>query len=315
MSFRSIGLLFFCAFSALNALYAAPSFSVSAEARPTNAHIGDIVRLSVHIRYATNVRVALPEVEETLGAFSVRDVRISEPERVEGVVEQTILYSLAVYETGRFMIPPIEVSALNAQGERKRTTPAIQIDIAPLVENASEARDIPEGFPEVAVRVTTRRELAAVIGSFLALCAVFILSYVIYRYIIRAHRFDAPVYVHEYVEAHNALSEALRKGRLASGRYEELYADISEILKRYIGRRFAMTALEETTESLSRKMEEKDIPEREAIEAFLMRADMAKYARANVPRKEAEKDVQFVRSFLERTRRTEGGEKKQRARG
>src|SRR5262249_55134964 len=77
---------------------------------------------------------------------------------------------------------------------------------------------------------------------------------------------------------------------------------LSEILKRYLERRFEFDAVEQTTTELLASMRAQRLPMREEIARFFARCDMVKYAKTVPPADEAEAAIRQLRDFVERTK-------------
>src|SRR5262249_40045173 len=80
---------------------------------------------------------------------------------------------------------------------------------------------------------------------------------------------------------------------------------LSQILKRYIERRFEFHAAEQTTTELIASMRAHRTPMREEVAGCFNRLDLAKYAHSVPPAGEAEAAIAQVRDFVLKTKPVE----------
>ncbi|MBN1575723.1 MAG: hypothetical protein JW913_04175 [Chitinispirillaceae bacterium] len=118
-----------------------------------------------------------------------------------------------------------------------------------------------------------------------------------------------PPPVPPYEEAIEALSNLGVKKYLQRGLVREYVFELSEIFKRYIGRRFKCNAVEFTTEELVAWTGAADLPKklRAAIEWFFRTTDPVKFARQIPDTPTLERFEREVRDFLEVTKPVEQG--------
>ncbi|HEY6867852.1 MAG TPA: hypothetical protein VI792_11380, partial [Candidatus Eisenbacteria bacterium] len=103
-------------------------------------------------------------------------------------------------------------------------------------------------------------------------------------------------------EALGALDRLPWREWLAAGQAKRFYYALSEILKRYMERRFGFDAVEQTTTEILATMRAERIPMREEIARFFARGDHVKYAKLVPPAEESESAIAQVREFVTRTR-------------
>lgn len=80
-------------------------------------------------------------------------------------------------------------------------------------------------------------------------------------------------------EARNALERVPASEWLDAGQFKRYYYTLSEILKRYLTRRFGFPAIDQTTTEIARAMKLAKTPERDGFGEFFRAADMVKYAK------------------------------------
>jgi hypothetical protein len=88
---------------------------------------------------------------------------------------------------------------------------------------------------------------------------------------------------------------------LEAGQVKRYYYALSEVLKRYIERRFEFNAVEQTTTEILASMRAHRTPMREEVRAFLTRSDFVKYAKTVPPDEEMHSAIGQVREFVTKT--------------
>jgi hypothetical protein len=91
-----------------------------------------------------------------------------------------------------------------------------------------------------------------------------------------------------WTEALGALAAIPVAEWLDAGQVKRYYYTASEILKRYLERRFEFPAREQTSTEIFREMKVRKVPERDGFGDFFRGADMVKYAKVVPPRPEME---------------------------
>jgi hypothetical protein len=99
-----------------------------------------------------------------------------------------------------------------------------------------------------------------------------------------------------------ALDELPWREWLEAGQVKRFYYALSQVLKRYIERRFEFNAVEQTTTEILASMRACKTPMRNEVGAFLTRSDFVKYAKTVPPDEEARSAVTQVRDFVLKTK-------------
>ena len=89
---------------------------------------------------------------------------------------------------------------------------------------------------------------------------------------------------------------------LGAGQVKRYYYALSQVLKRYIERRFEFNAVEQTTTEILSSMRARRTPMRDEVRRFLLRSDFVKYAKTVPPDEEMRSAIGEVRDFVTRTR-------------
>jgi hypothetical protein len=99
-----------------------------------------------------------------------------------------------------------------------------------------------------------------------------------------------------------ALDELPWREWLAAGQVKRFYYALSQVLKRYVERRFEFNAVEQTTTEILASMRTYKTPMRDEVGQFLTRSDFVKYAKTVPPDEEARSAITQVRDFVMKTR-------------
>lgn len=94
---------------------------------------------------------------------------------------------------------------------------------------------------------------------------------------------------------------------LGRGLVKRYYYAVSEILKRYLTRRYGFPAIDQTTSEMVLALKLARVPEREEFATFFRRADMVKYAKLVPDRAEMDSAIVAARDLVERTTPKEEG--------
>ena len=89
---------------------------------------------------------------------------------------------------------------------------------------------------------------------------------------------------------------------LEAGQVKRFYYALSQVLKRYIERRFEFNAVEQTTTEILASMRTYKTPMRDEVRQFLTRSDFIKYAKTVPPDEEARSAITQVREFVTKTK-------------
>jgi len=106
-------------------------------------------------------------------------------------------------------------------------------------------------------------------------------------------------------EALNALDALPWREWLEAGQVKRYYYALSEVLKRYIERRFEFGAAEQTTTEMLASMRIHKTPMRDEVAKFFAGSDLVKYAKWLPPRDEALAAIDRVREFVRKTKPAE----------
>ncbi len=269
------------------------------------SHVSLPERLTVGDRFEQTVVVTRPTaavlngpLADSLGVFVLagekRSTKVS-----RGVSKTTYHLSLAGFEPGTHVLPPLTFLVLANDHTDTLRTDTASVTIASVLP--ADMKDVhglkpAESFPNWALWIWP--------GALILLAALAWAARRLWRRLRHAGGEEAPP-LPPWDEAMRAL-EAMPLGEwIEAGQWKRYYYALSEVLKRYIGRRFEFDAVEQTTTEILAALRARRAPLRDDVARFLMSSDLVKYSKVVPPLEEARAAVDRVRDFVERTRPAE----------
>ena len=227
----------------------------------------------------------------------------------DGKLKWTYRYALEFFLPGPYELPPAVVSFVDSREAPDSATPAEahELKTEPLTVVVRETKPLtPEelqtitALPPVELREPWSLWWWAVfplIAALATLAAAFI------RRSRRRQQVVIPIPAHEW--ARRAIAALLGENLIASGRVQEFYYRVSDIVRGYVERRFGVSASEMTTEEfLAAAASDGRFGERNTNELneFLNACDLVKYARQTPGAGQADAVLRAAGGFVERTR-------------
>jgi hypothetical protein len=259
-------------------------------------------RLTVGDRFEVALRVSAPKgslvtgpLADSTGAFVVAGETRKTAMRRDHF-ETTYRLSVAGFEAGRHALPRF-VFLVHTGGriDTLRSDTASVTIASVLPEKMADIHGLapPETFPN---------HLLWIIPAILVVAgALAFLGVRLYRRWRTIQVMDRPA-LPPWEEALAALDAMPWREWLQEGQAKRYYYALSQVLKRYIERRFEFDAVEQTTTELLASMRAHKTPMRDDIGKFFARYDLVKYAKWVPPVEEAESSIGQVREFVLKTR-------------
>lgn len=282
-----------------------PPVLISARIGPDPSAIGDLLELEVVAAYPRGISVNVPS---GISFTPLHLVSISEsaPEPTGEGLRKVIKIELQHFDVGEAEVPAFSLTYVTPAGDVETVgVPPQPFSVAPLLANEPNPERAPDDAP---ISIEYPNVLAeTVIYSALATIAAVLLLWVLLRRWLgreRPQAVEPPIPPHERALA--ALDALEAAALVDDEQFAEHYLRLTEIAKAYIEGRFAIEALDRTTDELSvvlRRDPQRVTPidPRELI-TFLQGCDLIKFARVAPPRERAHEATAYVRALVERTR-------------
>ena len=271
---------------------------------PAQVTVGDLIRLTLTVTADPGVEMDLPEPDPDLGELEVLGHEVAGPVEDDGCRIWTVVYTLALYKTGSFEIPPVAVSyrGEGVQAGSVRTQEhSVRVE-STLPDDSKDILDI-KGPLEIP------RSLWSLWPWFAAALG---LAALIFLYL-RRKGGEAPSAVSRkprlspYDEAHQALRRLRDSGLLEEGQLKPYFTRLSEIIRRYLERRYLIQAMESTTTQLLDQLRKMSLAldELKLFRDFFPCCDLVKFAKYTPTVPEQERVTELAFRILELTRPTE----------
>ena len=285
----------------LSAHAAASEIEAHARTDTTEYLVGDWIAVGVELHHPPGATFQML-VGDSLGPYRVLDRQAIEP--VDSTETRTAIV-VARYDSGTVALPPLEFLA-SVPGD----TTLYRVATAPLVLTV---HTLPVAATDSLRALKDPLSIPYTLGEILAAIAILAVlvagGLLLYRYFKRR---SPPALVPAEPRPERpphlvALEElgAVRAKRLwQQGRAKEYHTEVTEVLRRYFERRFAVPALEETTEEILHGLHGAGLREEvlETVGGVLRRADLVKFATYNPSPEEHEETMSSSVAVVERTR-------------
>jgi len=228
---------------------------------PQEIIIGKPLTCTIVARWKTPVRVRPFSLPAHVGDFEVLRTTSSQikAERRDGTQTQVFSVQLTCFEVGEKTLPPIELQYSVGEGELKTAATAPQtIQVKSYLEKLALGKKPGEQVglrgvkPPLEMPFPYKRLLNTVRAVFWALLAAGLIFWLLWKRLMRPVKRPevAPPPLPPDVEALQALARLELEDAARREAVKPYYSELSEILRRYLGRRYTFDALEMTSSEL-----------------------------------------------------------------
>ena len=270
---------------------------VHTRAEPSEISIGDLVTVIIEAEHAPHLELSLPEQAGSLGSFEVRSVAELEPTTTESGVTSRWNLTVSTFETGPVTFPELELTVTGSStGPFTVTTDSVQLEVqSVLPKEAEDILDIKSPLDIPRAWWTYWPWLAGALLVGLA-------GWWVWRRRTRGApggRAVLPPLPPEE-EALAALRALEASDLLGQEQVRPFYTKLSEILRRYLWRRFSIVALEATTSEIVLQLAATGAGTLSApANSILQECDLVKFARLKPPREKGLTAIGAARSLIE----------------
>lgn len=287
----------------------APPVAVELHIDPAQGTVGDPLGVQLVVDVAGDAALERSPLGPMLGPFSVVEESWSGPEQRDGLQRWTWSGRLVAFRTGELELPAIRIRVLPQAGDpiAAETEPR-SITIASVLDPNEEAPELAELKPPTSVPP----DYGPLVTAAAILAALLLVSLLLWwlhrRYGARLaavappddpfHRMPPDVWI--YAELQKLLARRLAE----QGQVDIFFEELARILKVYLGGRFRIELLEQTTAEVPDRLRQSGTdPEWiERIQELLLSCDMVKFA-GRMP------DVEDCREAIDRAYRIVDGTK------
>jgi hypothetical protein len=281
-------LLLFGTFSLTIAEEEKSLISVESKVDQATITIGDRIIYTLIIKSDPEIKLDPIPLGSNLGAFEVKDYK-SYPEKKDkdGKIINRSEYNITTFTTGEYVIPPIEITYTDAKKEKKKiSSERIFITIKSVGATQAEMEDIKGLKPPIDIKGVKKVFYLIV----LLLIAAGIVAWFYLRSKARALKIpEIPEELKKpaWEVALSELEQLKESDLLEKKLIKQFYIILSEIIRKYIQRRFQIVALDRTTTEIKQELKGVKIDSKiiEQINSFLQDCDLAKFAKF-IPKEE-----------------------------
>lgn len=283
-----------------------PGVVIRTEVDHNTITLGDIFTYSLIIETPAELEVALPGWAANLGQFEIRDYQVKTEEPSPGMIIRRSDYHISIYDTGTFTIPPVAVlyGPKGSSEEEKAVLFSDTVDIT--VESVAEPEATDIRSLKSQALIPPDYMMLYLIGGGLILLFLLIGGFVYYYKKYRRAQDGVelvplgPPHVMAYQELEKLVQSDLRQ----KGEIKSFYLELSEIIRRYIGRRFQIYTLERTTEEIQAELDELYLNTKDysLVLEFLQNTDLVKFAKYIPEDDEIDTDVERAYLIIDRTK-------------
>ncbi|MFI5171283.1 MAG: hypothetical protein ACHQFW_02775 [Chitinophagales bacterium] len=274
--------------------------------------IGDYIRVELSAIIDSSIIVNWPAPEDitTFDLITSKPVdTVSMSGRLQ--LKQEIVFSL--YDPGNYVIQPVSIDYKKFRDTSFyfATSDSVAITILSVEVDTTQTIKPIKGIIEVKAKNYLWYYIA---GGIILLAGIFILCYYLFF-----RKKKKPVVAEKieplslYNQAMNKLDTLEAKKLWQKNELKQYYSELTDILREYMEIRFAMKAMESTSDEIIGQLRKLKIPadQPDNINFILELADMAKFAKSIPSSDENIRAMELAKNFVERTRPVEQKEIKQ----
>ena len=281
---------------------AEPAVGVSVSVDKTEMTIGDLVTLTVSVRYPKGVNVKIPSLGEKLGEFFIRDISLPPPRAEKNEFVQEARYIVTTYIVGDITIPPVTITYTYQDENGKTVEKQLQTDpvTVPVKRTApKDAEDIKDIKAPVPVKFNWRPYVL-----WGAVAMVIIALTIAGVYYVKKMRPTAQLQAKlkppqpPHVVALQELDRIEAMKLIEAGEMNRYYDMVTDVLRNYLGARYSFNAMDMTTgevvSTLMGRLRRLDL--KDTVSVMLRESDLVKFARQ-------QSDAGKAHELIEETRR------------
>ncbi len=281
-----------------------PLIEVRASVDRSVITIGDRITYSLRISHSDSLHIQQPGPGANLGGFEIKDYHIADPIHRNGRTIQKFDYTIAVFDTGHYQIPPFPVAYSTGDSTKNfkiiKSEPISITVKSVLTGDNDKLADVKPPLP-----IPMNYRFWIIVGAAAALLALGgFFGYRIYR----KRQKGEPLFRKEMIRpaheiAFEELDRLIKSDWLKQKKYKAFYSELTDILRRYLEHRFFISAMEATTAELMDALQELSLGEEnlQLAKTVCDTSDLVKFAKYIPSADETDEMIRRVRQFIENT--------------
>ena len=268
--------------------------------------IADQITYTVTLTYDPKKIKTVPFSPGTnLSSFEIKDYKIYKQKKKKGKIIQKYEYIITTFTVGEFKITPLEVNYTTYSGEEKKiTTPEISIIVEGIKPSQTDRGDIRDIKSPVYIK-----------RGFLFYLILTIILLIIgggtgsYFYRKKKTKLSSAPQDTKTAEeiAFRELEKISQMDLIKQGKIKLYYIFISEVIRKYLEKRFKISVLDRTTYELYQQIRMLNINNRQCrqIKDFLEECDLVKFAKFEPDEKTINADFMVAKKIIETNKTVE----------
>ncbi|MEI6019734.1 MAG: hypothetical protein WCR21_01260 [Bacteroidota bacterium] len=284
--------------------------------------IGEQAKLNLYLTYDSKLKglkIEWPSIGDTLSekveVVNVSPIDTTLPEKSNSSnVYQHQQITVSVYDSGFFAIPPFKFLINNDTLHPLYTEPLfLEVHTVPTDSSATKLKDIKPPYEEKFNWRWYMSYVYWVIGALLLIIIIVLITLYLSKKPKPIEQEPAKPKVPPHLLALENLQKIQQEQIWKDGKSKEYYSAISDTIRLYIEERFAVNALESTTDEimLAFRSQVVDKDSKEKLQQLLMLSDLVKFAKLSPIESENAFTLQNAFDFVNATKREEIIEDKQ----
>ncbi|MDD5084751.1 MAG: hypothetical protein PHE61_01765 [Candidatus Omnitrophica bacterium] len=278
--------------------------AVKAEVDKASITIGERITYTVSIRRDPSVRIVSPVQFPNTRDFEVKVIQDIKPATLEnGLILERRGFVITAYTLGEYVIEGARVEYADSDNVTKTIqTDQLYITVESVDKSGKEKSDI--RAIKGTANITSRWLKILLIAVFLAGAAGAISFLIIRKFFIKNGLETEPPPLPPYEEASEALLRLFESDLIHNKQFKTYYFRFSEIMRRYLERRYEVRAVEMTTMEILFNLKSIHFDEaiRKKIGSLLANCDLVKFAKYLPEEEEIEADQKISKDILEATK-------------
>ena len=269
--------------------------------------IADRLQLWLEVDAREDFEIDLPPVGDKLQQFGIVDFSTKPPVLIEdGKLRHVRRYLLEPFLSGTYKIPPMVVKYRTKDTTDELATietKELTIEVRSELPEDQQGRDIHDIEHSVLPPKPPRTVLWLSLGGGAAALAILAILFLWWRRRQRPEEVAKRTPAHEL--AYAELRELVAADLVEQGLIKEFYHGVSDILRRYLERRFGLHAPERTTEEFLAELATDDtlVPEHKTLlTQFLQHCDLVKFAKLTPSEEQIQHTFDACRDVIEQTK-------------